>query len=113
MLAPIADKLGVTLNVQAPLTVCALVSNAAAVPAASKADAASNAAVPSVPPATVVSPDAVVIEDVSELPVMPVPGTVAAAIAPVIWLAGNANSGRLVRVELDVAVILAAVPVVF
>ena len=112
-LTPMADKLGVTLNVQAPLTVRALVSNPVAVPAASNADAASNAAVPSAPPATVVRPAAVVTLEANVVPVTPVPGTVAAAIDPVIWLAGRASALNVVSVELDVAVTLAAVPVVF
>jgi hypothetical protein len=84
-----------------------------AVPAASNADAASNAAVPSAPPATVVRPAAVVTLEANVVPVTPVPGTVAAAIDPVIWLAGRDSALNVVSVELDVAVTLAAVPVVF
>lgn len=76
-LEPIADNAGVVLNVQAPLTVWALVSRAAAAPEASNADDGWKAAVPNAPPAAVVS------------------------------------AVRSTNVVLDVAVTLAAVPVVF
>jgi hypothetical protein len=77
LLEPMADSAGVVLNVQAPLTVCALVSKAAAVPDASNADDGWKAAEPNAPPAAVVS------------------------------------AVRSTNVALDVAVTLAAVPVVF